>query len=96
MGIVTERDILHACAAGRWNLATVRASEVMSTELITASPDDPVETVMGWMTTNRIRHLPVLADGRLVGIVSIGDVVKTQHARLAMENQFMRNYIVNP
>lgn len=95
VGIVTERDILHVCASGRCELSQVRASEVMTTELITASPDDAVEAVMGWMTNNRVRHLPVLAEGRLVGIVSIGDVVKTQHDRLAMENQFMRNYIAS-
>ncbi len=95
VGIITERDILHVCASGRCNLSSARVSEVMTSELITASPDDAVEVVMGWMTNNRVRHLPVLAEGRLVGIVSIGDVVKTQHNRLAMENQFMRNYIVS-
>ena len=95
VGIVTERDILHVCASGRCDLAAIKVSEVMSTKLITASPDDAVEAVMGSMTDHRIRHLPVLADGRLVGIVSIGDVVKAQHDRLAMENQFMRNYIVS-
>ena len=95
VGIVTERDILHVCESGRRELSAVRASEAMTTKLITASPDDALDVVMGWMTNNRIRHLPVLAEGRLVGIVSIGDVVKTQHDRLAMENQFMRNYIVS-
>jgi len=95
VGIVTERDILHVCASGRWDLAHIHAAEIMTTELITATPDDAVEAVMGWMTNNRVRHLPVLAEGRLVGIVSIGDVVKTQHARLATENQFMRDYIAS-
>jgi len=52
-----------------------------------------VEATMGLMTTHRIRHLPVLSDGRLVGIVSIGDIVKFQHDRLALENQFMKDYL---
>ncbi len=95
MGIITERDILHACASGHHDLSAIQVRQVMSTQLITGSPQDPVEAVMGWMTNNRIRHLPVLAEGRLVGIVSIGDVVKAQHDRLAMENQFMRNYIAS-
>jgi CBS domain-containing protein len=93
LGIITERDILYACVAGRKPLSEARAAEVMSTALITAGPDDEVEEVMGLMTTRRIRHLPVLHEGRLAGIISIGDVVKAQHDRLAMENRFMKDYI---
>lgn len=93
MGIITERDILHACVAGSKALTEAKAIEAMSTMLVTASPDDEVEEVMGLMTTRRIRHLPVLCEGRLAGIISIGDVVKAQHDRLAMENRFMKDYI---
>ena len=63
---------------------------------MTGTPDDEVEQVMGLMTTRRIRHLPVLFEGRLAGMISIGDVVKAQHDRLAMENQFMKDYIGRP
>jgi CBS domain-containing protein len=95
MGIITERDILHACVAGSKPLTEAKAVEAMSTMLVTGSPDDEVEAVMGLMTTRRIRHLPVLSEGRLAGIISIGDVVKAQHDRLAMENRFMKDYIGN-
>ena len=71
VGILTERDILHVCAERAEALPMIRVSEVMTTGLITAGPDDAVETVMGQMTKNRIRHLPVLSEGRLVGMVSI-------------------------
>ena len=94
IGIITERDILHACSSrSGHDLATTRVEEVMSTDLSKASPADLVENMMGLMTKKRIRHLPVVTDGRLVGLVSIGDIVKAQHDHLAMENQFMRDYI---
>jgi CBS domain-containing protein len=93
IGIITERDILHACAAGSRPLTEVRVAEAMSKTLVTGTPDDEVEEVMGLMTTRRIRHLPVLLEGRLAGMISIGDVVKAQHDSLAMENQFMKDYI---
>jgi CBS domain-containing protein len=96
LGIITERDILHACLPEKGTLAEVRAGDVMSRPLITGVPDDEVEQVMGLMTTRRIRHLPVLADGRLAGMISIGDVVKAQHDSLALENRFMKDYISNP
>jgi len=93
VGIVTERDVLHQCASSKGCLAPLKVADVMTTELVTASPKDAVEAVMGIMTTRRLRHLPVCVEGRLVGLVSIGDVVKAQHDRLAMENKFMKDYI---
>ena len=95
LGIITERDILHACLPGKKPLAEAKVADAMSTELVTGSPDDEVEQVMGLMTTRRIRHLPVLAEGRLAGIISIGDVVKAQLDSLALENRFMKDYISN-
>ncbi|HYW81461.1 MAG TPA: CBS domain-containing protein [Thermoguttaceae bacterium] len=92
-GIITERDILHACASGKCAMGNMKVAEAMTAKLITGSPDDIVENVMGLMTAKRIRHLPVLLKDKLVGMVSIGDVVKAQHDRLAMENQFMKDYI---
>ncbi len=92
-GIITERDVLYACVRDGRPLTEVPVAEAMTTTLITATPEDDVEEVMGLMTTRRIRHLPVLVEGRLAGIISIGDVVKAQHDRLAMENHFMKDYI---
>ncbi len=92
-GIITERDILYACAADHYPLATTKVAEIMTTELITCSPSDAVETVMGLMTSKRIRHLPVLSEGKLLGIISIGDIVKAQHKRLSEDNRFMKDYI---
>jgi CBS domain-containing protein len=92
-GIITDRDILYASATGRRPLDEVKVAEVMTTALITCTPDDEVEQVMALMTNRRIRHLPVLVESRLAGIISIGDVVKSQLDRLAVENRFMKDYI---
>ena len=93
MGIISERDILRFCAAGKSTLASAKVSEVMTTRLVTGSPDQSLEEAMGVMTRTRIRHLPIVSEGRLVGIVSIGDLVKNQLEQLAMENHFMKSYI---
>ena len=65
----------------------------MTTRLITAKPTDSVTDLMGVMTTHRIRHVPIMSGERLVGMVSIGDLLKAQHDNLVAENQFMRDYI---
>ena len=65
----------------------------MTRDVATGSPDHSVEDTMGLMTDRRIRHLPVMEDGRLVGLISIGDVVKMQHDRLTMENHYLKSYI---
>lgn len=92
LGIISERDLLRMCAAGT-SLEKTRVAEVMSTQLTTGSPNDDLEQVMGVMTSERKRHLPVIANGRVEGIVSIGDVVKAEHDLLAVENRFMKDYI---
>lgn len=93
VGIITERDILKATAAKTAPLSEIRVADVMSKDLITGSPSDTVAQVMRLLTENRIRHLPVIEDGELKGLVSIGDVVKAQLDELAKENHFLKNYI---
>ncbi len=93
VGILTERDMLCCFAAGKCDLTQMKVAEVMSTRLITAKPTDSVTDLMGVMTTNRIRHVPIMSGERLVGMVSIGDLLKAQHDHLVVENQFMRDYI---
>lgn len=93
VGIITERDLLRACALIDEMLETVPVEARMTTDMITASPDDELEMIMGLMTTHRIRHLPVLENGQVAGIVSIGDVVKAHHDRLCMENEYLKHYI---
>lgn len=93
LGIITERDILKACAARRASLSELRVADAMSSTVITGSPQDSVEDTMGLMTEHRIRHLPILVDGQLAGLISIGDVVKAHHDHLTLENHYLKNYI---
>lgn len=95
VGIVTERDILRACSERHTPLTETPLFLAMQQDLVTATPTDKVSDLMGTMTDRRIRHLPVLDEGDLVGIVSIGDVVKAQHAELRAENQFLKEYIIS-
>ncbi|WP_425616100.1 CBS domain-containing protein [Anatilimnocola sp. NA78] len=95
VGIVTERDVLRSCAEARGPLDFVQVSDRMTTDPITARLDDEVEGLMGVMTERRIRHLPVLEEGRLCGVVSIGDVVKAHHHELCQENHYLKSYILS-
>lgn len=92
-GIVSERDIVHQLA--RFGTAAVKRSvaEMMSTEVRTCSPDAPIEELMALMTEQRIRHVPVMSDGQLCGIVSIGDIVKLRLDQLEVEKQTLEQYV---
>lgn len=93
VGIVTERDVLRLAARGPERLATTRVADAMTREMITTEPGAGVKAIMDVMTEERIRHLPVLDAGRLVGIVSIGDVVNACRASVENENRHLRRYI---
>jgi CBS domain-containing protein len=93
VGILTERDVLRVGAEDPSHLTTEVVEAVMTHELITASPEDTVDHVMHVMTENRIRHLPIVVNGALAGIVSIGDVVNAVRLEAQNENQQLRAYI---
>jgi CBS domain-containing protein len=92
-GIVTERDILRVTAQSPTELGTIPLGAVMTREMITATPGDRLPEVMDVMTQNKIRHLPVLEGDRLVGIVSIGDLVNACRIAAEAENSQLRQYI---
>jgi len=93
VGIITERDILKACAQHPGPLVSLTVADVMTGDVVVGSPTDSVENTMGLMTEMRIRHLPVVENGQLLGLVSIGDIVKIQHDRLTMENHYLKTYL---
>ena len=93
VGIVSERDVVRWLHQQGADVLRRPVAEIMSDIAVTCTPDDPVDDLAALMTDNRVRHVPVLADGRLAGIVSIGDVVKRRMDELAAERQQLRAYI---
>ena len=92
-GIVSERDIVRAMAKFGSEALRKLASDCMTTKVITCRPEDTIHDVMQKMTSGRFRHLPVVDQGRLVGIVSIGDVVKVRLEEVEREAAQIREYI---
>jgi CBS domain-containing protein len=94
-GIISERDIIRALAAHGPDCLTSSVQEVMTKQVVTCQETDTLDELMAMMTARRFRHLPVLTDGALVGIISIGDVVKHHVAEVEMEATAMRDYIAH-
>ena len=95
-GVLSERDIVAALAAQGAEALSAPARSIMSTDISTCRPDTTVEVLAATMTERRIRHVPVVVDGSLAGLVSIGDVVKNHIATLEQETQVLHDYIANP
>jgi len=92
-GIISERDIVHALADQGADLLTSKVAQVMTHRVITCDPSDSVEKLMAEMTNRRLRHFPVVEDGRLCGIISIGDVVKNRLDEVEYEARSLRSFI---
>ena len=93
-GILSERDIVRRLAQEGSSALERRVAELMSRDVTTCPPDAAVDDVMATMTNHRIRHLPVVDEGRLVGIVSIGDVVKHRMDELEIETESLQEYVL--
>ena len=95
LGIISERDIVDGIAQSRGDCLDMQARDLMTADLLTCSPDDTVDELMQKMTERRVRHLPVMKEGVLIGIVSIGDLVKSRISELKSEGEAMRAYIAS-
>ena len=98
-GIITERDILQVCGNRCVSLdqegspCPSLVKDAMTTDVVIGVPDDDLNYAMGIMTKNRIRHLPILDGGNMVGIISIGDLVNAHFEEKVLENRTLREYI---
>lgn len=92
-GILSERDVLRFVARESADSATTRVGDLMTRNLVTAAPSDSLSHAMEIMTEHRVRHLPILEEGELKGIVSIGDVVNALRTETEVENAQLKEYI---
>lgn len=94
LGIISERDVVRALVDHSGEVLKMRVDELMTHSVKTCTPDANIKDVMAEMTRSRVRHLPVVRDGKLCGIISIGDVVKNRLEELETETSVLRDYIV--
>jgi len=93
-GIISERDLAYGLAAHGDKLHSIVVSDLMTKAVITCSPKETIAEVMRVMTQRRIRHLPVMEGNRLVGLISIGDVLKHRLGEIQLEANVLRDYAV--
>jgi len=92
-GILSERDIVSALARYGTELMELAVADIMTRAVVTCAPDDPIAELMAEMTNRRVRHFPVVRNGRLCGIVSIGDLVKSRLDEIEYEASSLRSFI---
>ena len=95
-GVLSERDVVRALAQHGAAALDEPVSRWMTSEVVTCQADTTVEELMTTMTERRIRHVPVVVNGELAGVVSIGDVVKDRISTLEYETEVLHQYIANP
>lgn len=93
LGILSERDIVRAFGLKGSESLEMPVSGIMTPKVVTCRPETSIDELMEIMTSGRFRHVPIVEDGRIAGIVSIGDVVKHRVAEIEAESQAMRDYI---
>ena len=94
-GIISERDVVKALAAHGAEALSRKVFDVMTHDVFTCKPQDTEADLMNMMTDNRIRHLPVVENGKLAGMISIGDVVKFRIESIEREAEKMKSYIAS-
>jgi len=95
-GILTERDIVRlANDKGEGNWRALPVKQVMTKNVIIGLPEDDVEYIMKLMTANRFRHVPIMKEGKLAGLISIGDIIKSLLSDFEANNRYLTDYIAN-
>lgn len=93
VGVLSERDIVRGVAVNRETCLSMAVRDLMTHPVISCSPNDSIDRIMELMTERRIRHLPVMQGDTLLGIISIGDVVKQRISEIEYESEALKQYI---
>lgn len=93
IGILSERDIVRALSQHGASALSLPVAQVMTRDVMTCAEDDSIASIMEKMTTGKFRHMPVVNKGKLVGLISIGDVVKQRVGEIEQESDALRDYI---
>jgi CBS domain-containing protein len=94
-GILSERDIVRGLSRHGQAVMDMQVGQLMTADVLTCTPEESIDDVMATMTRNRIRHLPVLEEGRLAGIITIGDVVKAKLEETTLQVDSLREYVMS-
>ncbi|MCP4338345.1 MAG: CBS domain-containing protein [Desulfobulbaceae bacterium] len=95
LGIIGAKDVLMAVINSLDDIKTLTVEKIMTSNLIVGTPDDSIDYILAVMTENRVRHIPILEGKELKGLVSIGDVVKSQLKEKDVENKYLKDYIAD-
>ncbi|TGN17624.1 CBS domain-containing protein [Leptospira idonii] len=95
-GIFTERDLMRVVAKDHLALANVKLKDVMTSQLTVAGPNDEIDDILKTMISKRFRHMPVLDEEKIIGLISIGDAVKTKLNKTEAEMHILREYMYGP
>ena len=95
LGIIGARDVLMAVVNHHDAIKTITVDKIMTTNLIVGTEDDHIDYILAVMTENRIRHIPIMKDQNLAGMVSIGDVVNALLKEKDVENRYLKDYIAD-
>jgi len=93
VGIISDKDIFKKIFETKGDYHSLKVQDVITTEVIVGLPDDEIEYVTGIMEKNHIRHMPIVVDGNMIGILSLRDIVKTQAANAAVENRYLMDML---
>ena len=95
LGIIAAKDVLMAVVNYYDTIKEMTVDKIMTTDLIVGSEDDKIDYIQSIMTENRVRHVPILAGKELKGLISIGDVVKSQLKEVHVENKYLKDYMAD-